>query len=115
MLFYYSILLNIYSGQSVPTNKSPISWYRWSIDFARWPAQEAKKQFSEPGKTLMLCIYCWLFRALPKGNEGGLLMGDSFLVIQIHLHSSQFCLNSSRLSGTLSHFLATGLGETLPD
>lgn len=48
------------AGHSGPTNsygnRSPSSWYRWSIDFARWPAQEAPELFSEPGKTLMLCI-----------------------------------------------------------
>ena len=39
-------------------------------------------------------IYWRSFRALPAGNEGGLLMADTFHVIQIHLHSSQFGPNS---------------------
>lgn len=96
---YFPISLNIkqlpiMGPPTAIANRSPCSWYRWPIDFAHSAAQKASKLFSEPGKTLMFLsvmyrIYCWSVWALPTGNEGGLLMGDSFLVIQIHLHSSQ--------------------------
>lgn len=51
----------------------------------------------------------------PAGNEGGLLMGDPVLVIQIHLWSSRFWSNSLWFSGALSHFVGLELCETLPE
>jgi len=89
-------------------NTSPSLCCRWFIDFACWPAQEAPQLLFRARKKLSCRVLDkWSFRALPTGNEGGLLMGDSVLVIQIHLCSSPFLSNSLWCGRTLSQCLAT--------